>query len=289
MSAGSKILYNATIPLVEDSMALVKQMAGQLLTALGVWVGVVVLVSVAGMAVLRDTGYAFTTGLDRFAIVFWKCLLFVLVLDLVLCFLPFPPLGDAPLYAMISKMLAIGFGGAPVFFAVLGAISLASGRNPWEYLPGGPPFALREFARKYPHLRVETLGFGGTTVTVTNGTTGVIFDESELREAEMKWEEGCDPAEPERLGGPPPYPGGKCLARLKIRAPDYLAATNEDEDENSDSASCDFLIKLNPIRISRRINNLHWLLCSAIMCDRASVYSGVAIVGFLLVALGIAK
>jgi hypothetical protein len=62
----------------------------------------------------------------------------------------------------------------------------------------------------------------------------VIFDESELREADVKWEEGCDRAEPERLGGPPPYPGGKCLARIQIRAPDYLAAANEEDDENDD-------------------------------------------------------
>jgi hypothetical protein len=96
----------------------------------------------------------------RFAIVFWHCLLFVLVLDLVLYLLPFSPLGGAPLYAMISRMLAIAFAGAPVFFAVLGAISLANQGNLWGYLPGGPPFALREFARKYPHLRAETLGFG---------------------------------------------------------------------------------------------------------------------------------
>jgi hypothetical protein len=211
-------------------------MAGQLLTALGVWVVVVALISVAGVVILRDTGYAFTTGLHRFAIVFWKCLLFVLVLDLLLCLLPFSPLGAAPLYAMISKMLAIAFGGAPVFFALLGAFSLANRGNPWEYLPGGPPFALREFARKYPHLRVETLGFGGTTVTVTNGTTGVVFDESELGEADLKWEEGCGLAETERLGGPPPYPGAKCLARLEIRGPDYSAAANEEADENNDNS-----------------------------------------------------
>jgi hypothetical protein len=216
-------------------MVLARQMAGQLLTALGVWVGVVALISIAGVVILRDTGYAFTTGLHRFAIVFGNCLLFVLVLDLLLCLLPFSPLGDAPLYAMISKMLAIAFAGAPVFFAVLGAISLANRGNPWEYLPGGPPFALREFARKYPQLRVETLGFGGTTVTVSNGTTGVILDESELGEADMKWKEGCDRGEPERLGGPPPYPGAKCLARLEIRAPDYGAAADDEDDKDDDN------------------------------------------------------
>jgi hypothetical protein len=125
-----------------------------------------------------------------------------------------------------------------VIFAVLGAISLANRGNPWQYLPGGPPFALREFARKHPHLRIETLGFGGTAVTVTKGTTGVAFAEWELSDAEMKWTEGCDRGEPERLGGPPPYPGAKCLARLEIRAPDYSAAANDEgdlDDENDDN------------------------------------------------------
>jgi hypothetical protein len=217
----------------EAAVAPARQIAGQLVTALGVWVGVVVLLSVAGMIRLSDTRYALTTGLDRFATLFWKCLLPVLALDLVLCLVPRSKFGDALPPEWISRTLAIVFGGLGVFFGALGASSLASGGNPWEYLPGGPPFGLREFAQKHPHLRVKTLGFGGTVVAVTNGTTRVIFDESELWGAEVIWEKCADASEPERLGGPPPYPGGRCLARIQIRKPDYRSLS-DDEDANED-------------------------------------------------------
>ena len=142
-------------------MALFRQMVVQLLIALGVWVGVVALVSVAGILIISYTryvfasglgqfpsvsGYAYTTGLDRFFIVFWKCLRVVLVLDLILLLLPFSPLRDAPPYGLYSKWLAMGLGGVAVIFALLAVVAVANHRDPWEYLPGGPPFALREFA-----------------------------------------------------------------------------------------------------------------------------------------------
>jgi len=237
-------------------MVLARQMLVQLLIAFGVWVGIVVLVSVAGILIMSCTryvfstpilgrfasvsGYARTVGLERFSVVFWKCLQVVLVLDLILLLLPFSPLRDTPAYALYSRWLAMGLGGVAVVLALLSAVALANHRDPWEYLPGGPPFALREFARKYPRLRVETRGFGGTTVTVTNGTTSVIFGESELEEAEVTWAEVCDPAEPERMGGPPAYPGSKCRARIETRrrafpweVPGY-GDKDEKDDERAD-------------------------------------------------------
>jgi hypothetical protein len=130
---------------------------------------------------------------------------------------------------MLSRALAFALSSVALLFGGLGAIALIGNNNPWEYLPGGPPFALREFARKHPHLRVQTLGFGGTVMAVTNGTTRAIFDESELRKGFMTWEECANGAEPERLGGPPPYPGARCLARIRIRRPDY-SSVSDDED-----------------------------------------------------------
>ena len=213
-------------------MALVRQMAGQLLTALGLWVGVVVLVSVTGVVRLQDTRYAYTTGLQRFAGVFWKWLLVVLVAELALSMVPRARFGDALGPERISRVLSIALGGVGAFFGLLSVIALLNGRDPWEYLPGGPPFALRDFARTHPQFRVETLGFGGTTVAVTYQGTRVIFDETELSESETIWEECGDASEPARLGGPPRYPGAKCLARIQIRRPDYLSMSDEDLDND---------------------------------------------------------
>jgi hypothetical protein len=52
----------------------------------------------------------------------------------------------------------------------------------------------------------------------------------DLRGAELAWEKSSDATEPQRLGGPPPFPGSRCLARIRIRKPDYDAVTDENLD-----------------------------------------------------------
>ncbi len=221
----------ARSPLAEDdSTALRDRMAGHLLRALAVWLGVVGLVTLGGM--IGDRHYALTTGLARFFAVFWRCLLVLLAVQIaLLVFQRAIPLG-APRPEAISKVLATIFGLVPLFFGVLGAISLFHFRDPWEYLPGGPPFALREFARKHPDLRVETVGLGGDTVFLESQGCRTYFYESELKEAALKWEASPDGFEPARLGGPPPFPGSNCLARLRWVWPDRDALSEEDLDRD---------------------------------------------------------
>lgn len=216
------------------STSLLRQMAGHLLTALGVWLGVVLLTSLAGVVVLQGGRYAQTTGLVRFGELFWKCLVLFLAAEaLLLVALRWS--GTDPGFGSISKVLAIAFAAVPVIVGGLGVTSLVKGRDPWEYLPGGPPFALREFAAKHPSLRIETVGaLGGTTVNVTCGPSPlrVVFDESELREAELTWEKCADGAEPAKLGGPPPFPNSRCLARIDFRRPDWDALSEEELDRD---------------------------------------------------------
>ena len=220
-----------TTPPVEGA-ALARQMTGHLRTALGVWLGAVVLLSVAGILLLRDFKYALTAGLLRFGALFWKCLLLVLVAEAVLWLAHYGWVNDEPGPGWFSKVVNIAFGAVPVALVVLGAVSLLSREDPWQALPGGPPFALREFAARHPQLRIETVGIlGGDIVEVTCGASPrVIFSVWDLRGNELAWEKCTDASEPERLGGPPPFPGSRCLARLRIRQPDYDAVTDEDLD-----------------------------------------------------------
>ncbi len=214
------------------SAVLINRMGTQLMTALGVWLVVVLLVSLAGSVLLQDRTYALTTGLLRFGRMFRPCLFIVLAADLVLWLAHFGWVGDEPGPGFFSKVVAIGFAALPVIVGVLGITSLFNRRDPWEYLPGGPPFALREFAAKHPKLYVETVGaLGGDMVAVTRGSSPrVIFAESDLRESELTWEKCDDADEPARLGGPPPFPNSRCLARIQVRKPDYDAVPDEDLD-----------------------------------------------------------
>lgn len=215
------------------SAALINRMATQLLTALGVWLVVVVLVSLAGSVVLHDRTYALATGLLRFARLFWPCLLIVLATDLILWLAHFHWVGDEPGPGWFSKVAAVGFAALPVIVGVLGVTSLFNRRDPWEYLPGGPPFALRGFAAKHPKLYIETVGaLGGDVVAVTCGSSPrVIYSEWDLRESELIWEKCTEADEPERFGGPPPFPNSRCLARIQVRKPDYDAVSDEDLDQ----------------------------------------------------------
>lgn len=230
-----KIGYHVSVPPLDGSSALARLIAVHLLRALGVWLGVVVLASLAGIVRLADIRYAPTTGLLRFGMLFWRWLAAVLVGEaLVLLAFQRGWLGDAS-SAACSRVLTTGFGIAAVFFGVLSAIALLNSSDPWEYLPGGPPFNLRDFAAKHPHLRIQTLGFGGSTVEVRNGSSPrVILSEWELRDAVLSWEESTDAAEQVRLGGPPPFPGSKCYARLRINRKNYLAMSDEEMDKDFD-------------------------------------------------------
>lgn len=219
------------------SNALVWRMAAQLLTALGVWLVVVVVISLAGAVFLRDTRYALNTGLLRFGILFWKSFLSVLAADVVLWLAHFHWVGDEPGPGSFSKVAAIVFGALPVLVGFLGLTSLFRHRDPWEYLPGGPPFELREFAAKHPQLRIETVGaLGGDVVAVTCGSSPlrVIYSERDLRQSELIWEKFSDAGEPARLGGPPPFPSSRCLARIQIRRPDWEALSDEELDRDVD-------------------------------------------------------
>lgn len=204
--------------------------------ALAVWLGVVVLASLAGIVRAMDFRYALTTGLLRFGVLFWRWLVAVLVGEaLVLLVSQRGWLGDSSLPALCSRMFTTGFGIVAVFFGLASAIALFNSSDPWEYLPGGPPFNLREFAAKHPHLRIQTLGLGGTTVEVRNGSSPrVILSEWDLRDAVLSWEECADAAEQVRLGGPPPFPGSKCYARLRINRKDSLAMSDEEIDKDFD-------------------------------------------------------
>lgn len=217
---------------VEGSIALVRQMAAHLLTALAVWLWVVVLASLAGVVFLRDTTYAFTTGLLRFGSLFWKCFLIALGVELILWLAHFGWVNDEPGPAWFSKVVAFAFGALPVVVGVLGAISLANHEDPWSALPGGPPFGLREFASRHPQLHIETVGvLGGREVAVTRGSSPrVIYSEWDLLGTKLSWEKCTDAGEPEGLGGPPPFPHSRCLARIQIRKPDYDAVSEEDLD-----------------------------------------------------------
>jgi len=221
----------ATMPPVEGAV-LARRMAAHLRTALSVWLGAVVLLSVAGIVFLHDFQYAHTTGLLRFGALFWKCLLMVLAAEVVLWLAHYGWVNDEPGPGWFSKIVNIAFGAVPVALVVMGAISLLSREDPWQALPGGPPFALREFAAQHPQLHIETVGIlGGDIVSVTCGASPrVIFSVWNLLGTELVWEKCADAEEPERLGGPTPFPGSRCLARIRIRKPDYDAVTDEELD-----------------------------------------------------------
>ena len=238
------------VPMSPADGTLVRQMAAHFVAALWVWLGAVVLITAAGMVRLPmvsalltglpDTRYALSTGLLRFGTLFWRCLVFLLALELLvflLCHFGLEP----SLAAHFSRNLAIGFAGLALLYGVLGAVSMFHDRDPWEYLPGGPPFALREFARQHPHLHVETVGaLGGSRVFLSRGSSSrVYFDETDLQSAVLSWEKCTDPDEVMRLGGPPPFPGTQCWARIQIlrdqhRSLDSAASADEEEDEQEE-------------------------------------------------------
>ncbi|MEN6604046.1 MAG: hypothetical protein ABFD86_16685 [Bryobacteraceae bacterium] len=214
------------------SSALARQMATHLVNALMVWIGVVVLISLAGMILLHDTRYSFTTGLLRFGTLFWKCLLIVLAAELLLWFANFRWVGDEPGPIWFSKVVAIVFAAVPIAVGALGVYFLLNQEDPWAALPGGPPFPLQEFASRHPQLRIENVGIlGGDTVTLTCGSSRrVFYSQGELRESDLNWEKCADANEPALLGGPPPFPNSRCLARIRMRRPDYDAVSEEDLD-----------------------------------------------------------
>jgi hypothetical protein len=251
-----------------EEFVLLRRMGAHFVKALWVWAGVVGLATVAGMVPLPpvykiltglpDTRYALHTGLLRFGTLFWRCLLVLLVLELLIFVSAHFGL-EPSLGAYYSRNLAIAFAGVALLFGVVSAVCMFKRQDPWKYLPGGPPFALREFARQHPQLHLRTEGLlGGTGVWVTNGpSSSVYFDESELETAVLSWGKCTDPAEVVRLGGPPPVPGTQCLARIQIlreqRPSLYSAATDEGEEEKGEEENTNEDVPLPKERVIRYI------------------------------------
>ena len=120
---------------------------------------------------------------------------------------------------------------AAVIVGLIAAVATFESQDPWRYLPGGPPFGFRELARQHPDLRVTDWGDFGVALE-DRESNRVILSVSDLREAALNWEKFADASEPARLGGPPPFPGSRCLLRIRITRPDYDALSEEEADRD---------------------------------------------------------
>ncbi len=219
--------------------SLIRCMAVHLLTGSAVWIAMATLVSVAGVAWLHEKQYALTTGLLRFGSLFWRSIVVFVTAQLVLWLIHFRWADNHLWPGRVSKWIAIAFGAVPVILVFLPAtLVLLSGFSvlrpvdPWDCLPGGPPFALREFTRRHPQLHIEAVGIlGGPTVALTNGISPrVIYPIGDLVQSDMVWEQCSDVGDPAQLGGPPPFPGSRCLARIQLLRPDHDALSDEQQN-----------------------------------------------------------
>ncbi|MCX6636625.1 MAG: hypothetical protein NT090_16310, partial [Acidobacteria bacterium] len=215
-------------------IAIAKQSGVYLLKALLVWLGVFFLIALMSFFRFWETMYPFTIGLARFVKVLWPCLLaFVVVVLILTAFRSDGVL--AVLAASIqwsAKTAAILLAVAAVIVGLIAAVATFESQDPWRYLPGGPPFGMREFARQHPDLRVTDWGSFGVAVE-DRESNRVIFSVWDLREAALSWEKWADASEPARLGGPPPFPGSKSLLRIRITRPDYDALSDEEADRDA--------------------------------------------------------
>jgi hypothetical protein len=129
------------------------------------------------------------------------------------------------------KTGAILLAAGAVIVGLIAAVATFESQDPWRYLPGGPPPALREFARQHPDLRVTDWGDFGVAVE-DRESNRVILSRWDLLEPAFSWEKCADASEPARMGGPPPLPGSKCLLRIRIIKPDYDALSDEEADRD---------------------------------------------------------
>jgi hypothetical protein len=221
------------MPSADLAITIAKQSGVYLLKALSVWLGVFLLIALLSFFRFWETSYPFTIGWVRFVNVLWPCLLAFLAVALVLA--AFRSDGaPAELAASIQwsvKMGAILLAVAAGIVGLIAAVATFESRDPWRYLPGGPPFALREFARQHPDLRVTDWGDFGVALEDRDANR-VIFSAWDLREAALSWEKCADASEPARLGGPPPFPASKPLLRIRITRPDYDALSEEEADRD---------------------------------------------------------
>ena len=221
------------MPSTDVVIAVAKQSGIYLLKALLVWLGVFFLIALLSFFRFWEMTYPFTIGLARFAKVLWPCLLAFLAVALILT--AFRSDGAlAELAAAIQwsvKTGAILLAVAAVIVGLIAAVATFESQDPWRYLPGGPPPALREFARQHPDLRVTDWGNFGVALE-DRESNRLILSVWDLREAAFSWEKCADASAPAKLGGPPPLPGSKCLLRIRIIKPDYDALSDEEADRD---------------------------------------------------------
>jgi hypothetical protein len=240
-SQGTSVEPPPAIPGLKDfrarTAALFRRMTIQLLISSTVWLAMVVMISLAGSHYLQGGSYAMTTGLARLGQLFWPCFLGLLIFDLIM-WLALPVWAEGYMGSgWWARAAAACFALVPVVFGGLGAASLLLyERDPWECLPGGPPFALREFAVRHPGFQIESVGGpGGYVVAVTrNGSPWVFYTEGQLKFSDMTWDECRVNEEPMELGGPPAYPNSRCVARLQLinKDPNLIQAHKDSAEIN---------------------------------------------------------
>lgn len=219
------------MPSTDLVIAIAKQSGIYLLKALLVWLGVFFLIALMSFFRFGEMTYPFTVGLARFARVLWPCLLAFLAVVLILTAFR----SDAVLAVLAAsiqwsaKTGAILLAVAAVIVGLIAAVATFESQDPWRYLPGGPPFALREFARQHPDLRVTDWGDFGVALEDKDANR-VIFSVWDLKEATLNWEKWADASEPAKLGGPPPFPGSKPLLRIRLARPDRDALSEDELD-----------------------------------------------------------
>ena len=221
------------MPYADLIISIAKQSGVYLLKALLAWLGVFFLIALMSLFRFGEMSYPFTIGLARFGRVLWPCLLAFLAVALILtAFRGDGALGELAAAIQWSvKTGAMLLAVAAVLVGLIAAVATFESQDPWRYLPGGPPFGLREFARQHPYLRVTDWGDFGVALE-DRESNRVILSVSDLREAALNWEKCADASEPARLGGPPPFPGSRCRLRIRIARPDYDALSEEEADRD---------------------------------------------------------
>jgi hypothetical protein len=220
------------MPSADLVAAIAKQSGVYLLKALLVWLGVFLLIALMSLFRFGEMTYPFSIGLARFVKVLLPCLLGFLAVALILTAFR---IAAAPgeLAAAIQwsvKTGAILLAVAAVIVGLIAAVATFESHDPWRYLPGGPPFGLREFARQHPDLRVTDWGDG--VALEDRESNRVLLSARSLREAALSWEKCADASEPAKLGGPLPLPGSKPLLRIRITRPDYDALSEDEADRD---------------------------------------------------------
>lgn len=221
------------MPSTDVVIAIAKQSGVYLLKALLVWLGVFFLIALMSFFRFWETTYPFTIGLARFAKVLWPCLLvFVVVVLTLTAFRSDAVLAELAASIQWSvKTGAILLAVAAVIVGLIAAVATFESQDPWRYLPGGPPFGMREFARQHPDLRVTDWGNFGVALE-DRESNRLILSVWNLQEAALSWEKCADASAPAKLGGPPPLPGSRCLVRIRITKPDYEALSDEELDRD---------------------------------------------------------